>query len=326
MLFWRALIGFPLRCRLLGDFVIKDRELQPRRQSREIGAAAAFVMIGKVEGERRTVRDRHEAVIAHHHHHLVAEKGGQPLGLVAEPHSVKPVIDRHPVVEPRRGLIDRRKNRVLHRTERRRVMRMQMDDAAGLRIVAVHRAMDRPCRGVDPRPDLVIEMARIDKKHVACLQFREMNPERVHQEHLTVIRHGVGKMVGDPLMHALAGGPAEYRGQIAACLIEIGGDGAHRPLLTGQIEDAQPRRDQQGCAMQNCASAAQWATGCFYRLRQSRRRGEISPPDSSNPRPFFRARPRNIIRLEPARQPPRQRAQPFSGHGWRAAGWRRAVL
>ena len=103
-----------------------------------------------------------------------------------------------------------------------------------------------------------------------------MNPERVHQEHLTVIRHGVGKMVGDPLMHALAGGPAEYRGQIAACLIEIGGDGAHRPLLTGQIEDAQPRRDQQGCAMQNCASAAQWATGCFYRLRQSRRRGEMA--------------------------------------------------
>ena len=56
VLFWRALIGFPLRCRLLGDFVIKDREFQPRCQSREIGAAAALVMIGEVEGERWTVR------------------------------------------------------------------------------------------------------------------------------------------------------------------------------------------------------------------------------------------------------------------------------
>ena len=196
-------------------------------------------------------------MIAHHHHHLVAKEGGQPLRLVAEPHPIKPVIDRNPVVEPRRGLVDCRKDRALHRAKRRRVMRMQMDDAAGLRVVAVHRAMNRPGCGVDMRPDLVIEMARIDKKHVACLEFREMNPKGVHQEHLAVIRNGVGKMVGDPLMHALAGGPAENRGQVAACLIEISGDGAHRPLLTGQIEGAQPRRDQRCCAMQNCASATQ---------------------------------------------------------------------
>ena len=193
----------------------------------DIGPAADFIMIGEVEGQRRRLADGHEAVIAHHHHRLVAENGRQPFGLVAEPHAVESVIDGDPVVETRRRLVDGRKLRRFQRAERGRVMRMKMHDAARLRVVAVHRPMDRPGGGVDmrlhrPRPE-----TGIDKKHVACLQLREMNAEGVHQEHLPVIRNGIGEMVGNALMHVLANGPAENGRQIAARLIDIDGDLGH---------------------------------------------------------------------------------------------------
>ena len=73
-----------------------------------------------------------------------------------------------------------------------------------------------------------VQRPGVDKKHVACLQLRKMNAEGVHQEHLPVIRNGIGEMVGNALMHVLANGPAENGRQVAARFIHVDGDLGHR--------------------------------------------------------------------------------------------------
>ena len=115
---------------------------------------------------------------------------------------------------------------------------MKMDNTARLRIVAMHRAMDGPGGGVDMRAHRLVKLSGIDKQHVACLQLREMNAIGVHQEHLPVVRHGVGEMVRDPLMHVFARRPAKDRRQIAARLMNIDIDLGHGCLRVGRLMQA----------------------------------------------------------------------------------------
>ena len=115
---------------------------------------------------------------------------------------------------------------------------MKMHDAACLRVVAVHGAMDGPGGGIDMRAHRIIKFPGIDKQHVTCLKFREMDAIGVHQKHLAIIRDSKGEVIRNSLMHVLTRCPTKDRRQITARLLDVrlinvGSSACHASLLAG---------------------------------------------------------------------------------------------
>ena len=98
---------------------------------------------------------------------------------------------------------------------------MQMNNTARLWIIAMHRTMNPPGRGVNIFAIIIGGLARIEQQQVTGFHPGKMHAVGIHQELLTIIRHGKGEMIGNPLMHRFAGYPAKHRCQITSRLIQI---------------------------------------------------------------------------------------------------------
>ncbi len=168
-------------------------------------------------------------MVAHQQHALVAEARRQPLGLVAEPHAAETVVERDAVEKAHRVLVDRRQPVDVERREHGRVPRVQVQHAARLRRLAVHRAVDCP-GGRIGRAGAVHRgiVVRVEQQQFARADAREMAPERVDQKPAAGIVDRAAEMVGDTLVQAEARAPAKRRGEIDAEVVMRIGFGRRR--------------------------------------------------------------------------------------------------
>ncbi|MNL09551.1 hypothetical protein D3C87_1303170 [compost metagenome] len=160
-------------------------------------------------------------MVAHQQNRFVPEQAADPLRLITQAHAVKTIVDDHSLEKAHAVLLDRLQPRIRQTRQRCRVFRMGVQDATGVRLVAVQGAVQGP-RG-DVRRVGAVEaggLIGVDQQQVAGLDPREMLAVRIDQKLPTVPRDRHAEVIGDGLVQVQPRGPAKRAGQADSQLLD----------------------------------------------------------------------------------------------------------
>ncbi len=144
MVFGEIRIVGPLFRSLPCDLVRSDAQFFSGHVGSDQRLAGPLKVVERVERLRHGGADDQHAMIAQDQQVVIADASPEPLALFAQSHAVEPVVDGDPLIEAHRVLVDRRHRGVAQGRQHGRVLRMDVQDAAGLRQIAMHGAVNGP--------------------------------------------------------------------------------------------------------------------------------------------------------------------------------------
>ena len=146
-------------------------------------------------------------------------------------------VDRDAVEITGGVLIDRLDLGIGERRDRRRIGRVDVQDAARARDRAVNGAVDAPGRRVGRvRAVHRVFVVGVEAEEIARLEAGEMPPARIHQKSPAVVAEREAEMIGDRFVPVVADGEAESGGEIDARL----------PLIVVGFREREGRRGEHG--------------------------------------------------------------------------------